>query len=77
MRLKSTADDLEKHVLTRLVEGARDMNTMTQIIEYLDPLLDVFQARPSISIRCVLTNSSHRRWIQTLTPKQTENRLRG
>ena len=51
MRLKSTVEDFEKHgALRRLLEGHRDGGAITQIINYLDALLDMFQAIPSISI---------------------------
>ena len=51
MRLKNTVQDYDKHgILRHLVEGTRGAGAITQIIGYLDDLLNIFQASPSPSI---------------------------
>ena len=51
MRLKNTVEGFEKHgIFRRLVESNRDGGAITQIIGYLDALLEMFQASPSTTI---------------------------
>ena len=51
MGLKNTVEDFEKHgIFRRLVESDRDGDVITQIISYLDALLEMFQASPSTSM---------------------------
>ena len=46
--LKDQIDRLQKHgVLRRVMEGTRDAGVITQILGYLDVVLNMFQASPS------------------------------
>ena len=69
MKLKNTVEDFEKHgIFRRLVEGNRDRGVITQIIDYLDALLDIFQVSLSTSLTTCARCHIFRRWMPSLVP---------